>query len=217
MSKRATEIHHAIEALALALDPQRKHPFQGDIVDLLEWATKDVLAMRQQLNRFLSAVEHVTADGNTHHTVSTSEGWAMVHRERLRDLELNEEELTACEKELAEAEKATKLCYACNTALDEANDALYQRQGKPTYEQLEKQLLQTRALNIDPKPVELYPCGFNDLRSFIVRDGAWLIRSLHEGEPISTEQRNAVMHMISRAQDMAVLLARQPLYKVKEG
>ena len=44
-----TDVGNAIEALASALDPERKPPFKGDILDLLEWATKDVLAMRQQL------------------------------------------------------------------------------------------------------------------------------------------------------------------------
>ena len=39
----------AIEALADALDQERRKPFNGDICDLLEWATKDVFAMRQQL------------------------------------------------------------------------------------------------------------------------------------------------------------------------
>jgi len=39
----------AIEKLADALDHERSKPFRGDILDLLEWATKDTLAMRQQL------------------------------------------------------------------------------------------------------------------------------------------------------------------------
>ena len=40
----------AIEKLADALDPERKKPFGGDILNLLEWATKDVLEMRKQLS-----------------------------------------------------------------------------------------------------------------------------------------------------------------------
>jgi len=44
-----TDVGNAIEKLADALDPQRTKPFKGDVLDLLEWATKDVLAMRQQL------------------------------------------------------------------------------------------------------------------------------------------------------------------------
>ncbi len=39
----------AIEKLADALDPQRSKPFTGDILDLLEWAERDVLELRQQL------------------------------------------------------------------------------------------------------------------------------------------------------------------------
>jgi hypothetical protein len=52
MTKRncyVTDVGNAIEALATALDPERKAPFKGDILDLLEWAIKDVLEMRQQL------------------------------------------------------------------------------------------------------------------------------------------------------------------------
>ncbi len=44
-----TDVGDAIERLADALDPQRTKPFSGDILDLLEWAERDVLAMRQQL------------------------------------------------------------------------------------------------------------------------------------------------------------------------
>ena len=44
-----TQVGDAIEALASALDPEREPPFKGDILDLLEWAEKDVLELRQQL------------------------------------------------------------------------------------------------------------------------------------------------------------------------
>ena len=44
-----TDIIDAIEKLADALDPERSKPFSGDILDLLEWAANDALAMRQQL------------------------------------------------------------------------------------------------------------------------------------------------------------------------
>ncbi len=47
---RVEEIGRAIEKLADALDPERTKPFKGDILDLLEWATKDVLEPRQQLS-----------------------------------------------------------------------------------------------------------------------------------------------------------------------
>lgn len=52
MTKRhcfVPDVGDAIEALASALDPERKPPFKGDILDLLEWAEKDVLEMCQQL------------------------------------------------------------------------------------------------------------------------------------------------------------------------
>ena len=44
-----TQVGDAIEALASALDPDREKPFRGDILDLLEWAAKDVLAMRAEI------------------------------------------------------------------------------------------------------------------------------------------------------------------------
>ena len=50
------QVGDAIEALASALDPEREPPFKGDILDLLEWAEKDVLEMRALPNR-LSATE----------------------------------------------------------------------------------------------------------------------------------------------------------------
>lgn len=43
------QVGDAIEALASALDPEREPPFKGDILDLLEWAARDVLEIRQQL------------------------------------------------------------------------------------------------------------------------------------------------------------------------
>lgn len=46
-----TDVSDAIEKLADALDPERKPPFKGDILDLLEWAAKDVLEMRAEVER----------------------------------------------------------------------------------------------------------------------------------------------------------------------
>lgn len=49
MTKRnchVTDVGDAIEKLADALDPKRTKPFPGDILDLLEWATKDVLELK---------------------------------------------------------------------------------------------------------------------------------------------------------------------------
>ena len=51
------QVGDAIEALASALDPEREPPFKGDILDLLEWAEKDVLELRQQLAAKQSEVD----------------------------------------------------------------------------------------------------------------------------------------------------------------
>ena len=77
--------------------------------DVWRRASKDRDELRQQLAMFKSAVEHVTEDGCTRRSfVAMPEGWAMVHKDRLNDLELAEEQLAAtdgldqyilCEKE----------------------------------------------------------------------------------------------------------------------
>ena len=54
MTKRhcyVADVGAAIERLADALDPDRNKPSSGDILDLLEWAEKDVLDMRQRLEQ----------------------------------------------------------------------------------------------------------------------------------------------------------------------
>ena len=62
MTKRhcyVTDVGDAIEKLADALDPDREKPFRGDILDLLEWAIKDVLEMRQQVTLLRASVEEL--------------------------------------------------------------------------------------------------------------------------------------------------------------
>lgn len=54
-----TQVGDAIEALASALDPDREKPFRGDILDLLEWAERDVLELRQQFGAAKAEVAHV--------------------------------------------------------------------------------------------------------------------------------------------------------------
>ena len=54
MTKRhcyVQDVGIAIEKLADALDPERTKPFGGDILDLLEWAARDVLEMRVEIKR----------------------------------------------------------------------------------------------------------------------------------------------------------------------
>ena len=69
-------------------------------------ALEEIAELRKQLATFHSAVEHVTEDGCTRRSVvAMPEGWAMVHKDRLHDLELAEEQLAAtdgyimCEKD----------------------------------------------------------------------------------------------------------------------
>jgi len=57
----------------------------------------------------------------------------------------------------------------------------------------------------DQKPVACpFPCGWKRLFEIIVADGAFLARSLEEGEAITEHQREVVMHVIGYAKDMAL-------------
>lgn len=59
--------------------------------------------LRQQLATFHSAVEHVTEDGCLRRSfVAMPEGWAMVHKDRLHDLELAEEQLADVRNQVLE-------------------------------------------------------------------------------------------------------------------
>ena len=57
----------------------------------------------------------------------------------------------------------------------------------------------------DQEPVACpFPCGWKRLFEIIVADGAFLARSLEEGEAITEHQREVVMQMIGYAKDMAL-------------
>ena len=57
----------------------------------------------------------------------------------------------------------------------------------------------------DQEPVACpFPCGWKRLFEIIVADGAFLARSLEEGEAITEHQREVVMHVIGYAKDMAL-------------
>ncbi len=83
------------------LSHQKPDPeFYKNIKELIrkEDADKKITELTRQrdellaeLSSFKTAIEHVTADGKTRRSYSSSDGWSMVHRERLVDLELLEE------------------------------------------------------------------------------------------------------------------------------
>jgi len=78
MTKRncfVTQVGDAIEALATALDPQRKPPFKGDILDLLEWAEKDVLELRQRLDAARAEAAHVKEVEFPRRVAIVAENW----------------------------------------------------------------------------------------------------------------------------------------------
>ena len=64
----------------------------------------------------------------------------------------------------------------------------------------------------EQEPVSLYPCGFKELNSLVIKNGAYLARGMYEGEPVTESIRSAAMVLIGYAKDMSILLAKQPLY-----
>ncbi|NMD19129.1 MAG: hypothetical protein GYA76_02445 [Verrucomicrobia bacterium] len=76
----------------------------GAVADGVESCKEEIESLRQQLAAFHSAVEHVTEDGCLRRSfVAMPEGWAMVHKDRLHDLELAEEQLAAAQSEIESA------------------------------------------------------------------------------------------------------------------
>ena len=81
-------------------------PSRRDVVGdkVIYCMAAEIAELRQQLAAFHSAVEHVTEDGCTRRSfVAMPEGWAMVHKDRLHDLELAEEQLSAAQSEIESA------------------------------------------------------------------------------------------------------------------
>ena len=68
------------------------------------------------------------------------------------------------------------------------------------------------AYHAEQEPVSLYPCGFKELNSLVIKNGAYLARGMYEGEPVTESIRSAAMVLIGYAKDMSILLAKQPLY-----
>lgn len=91
----------------------------------------EINALYVELNTFKNAVDHVTADGKTSRAFSASEGWAMVHKDRLLDLECAEETNKRLQREneelrntLAKAEFIHGAQEATITALKRENEEL---------------------------------------------------------------------------------------------
>ena len=93
----------------------------------------------------------------------------------------------------------------------EQSDALFDGQVTDVY-LIDGHALPPSAIHealAQPKPKQKpvvcpFPCGWKRLFEIIVADGAFLARSLEEGEAITEHQREVVMHMIGYAKDMAL-------------
>lgn len=85
----------------------------------------EIAALRQQLATFHSAVEHVTEDGCTRRSVvAMPEGWAMVHKDRLHELELAEEQLADVRNQVLEECAAIAEDTAAGRDAEEIADAI---------------------------------------------------------------------------------------------
>ncbi len=86
---------------------------------------QEVRELRQQLSTFHSAVEHVTEDGCTRRSVvAMPEGWAMVHKDRLHELELAEEQLADVRNQVLEECAAIAEDTAAGRDAEEIADAI---------------------------------------------------------------------------------------------
>ncbi len=64
----------------------------------------------------------------------------------------------------------------------------------------------------EQEPVSLYPCGFKELNSLVIKNGAYLARGMNEDEPVTESIRSSAMVLVGYAKDMSDLLAKQPLF-----
>jgi hypothetical protein len=79
-------------ALVVRAMVAKYHLAKGQFDKLQELEDK-CLRLETQLEAFRTAAEHVTENGATKRTMSSSDGWAMCHVERLTDLEVLEEKM----------------------------------------------------------------------------------------------------------------------------
>lgn len=65
-----------------------------DLFITIDRQTKLIAKLKVELNLYRNARDHVTGRGKTKRTFSTGEGWAMVHKDYLLDLECAAEQLS---------------------------------------------------------------------------------------------------------------------------
>lgn len=93
-------------------------------------------------------------------------------------------------------------------ALEALQTVIIDVKTTPTAYEVQRQAITAiKAVLAQPeqKPVACpFPCGWKRLFEIIVADGAFLARSLEEGEAITEHQREVMMHVIGYAKDMAL-------------
>lgn len=68
--------------------------FDAGVLSLKTEMEKRIAELEKRLATFEEAVAHVTEDATASRSFTSSEGWSMVHTQRLHDLEIIEERLT---------------------------------------------------------------------------------------------------------------------------
>ena len=51
-----------------------------------------------------------------------------------------------------------------------------------------------------------YPCGWKNLLTYAIKDGAYLARAISEGEPVTENARSVTMRMVMRLRDVLMAL-----------
>jgi len=92
----------------------------GDAYECVEELCGMVADLRAELAQFQNAVEHVTENGKTTRSVSHSDKWAIVHSERLSDLECAEEKLALIRKAAKDCLESWEAGYRPHEVADEA-------------------------------------------------------------------------------------------------
>ncbi len=181
----------------------------------------EVAELRDQLNTFHSAVEHVTEDGCTRRSVvAMPEGWAMVHKDRLHDL-------TVAEEQLSEARTIIKEKEGQRQNLMEA----FRRQGDSAQEEICRLRKQEALLRDACMPLVLHRHTTNDAEYRAVEQALATTDDLSgyilcEKEPVVWMQSDHLSKFIHHACGSQASLVRcsdhqlmpdfQPLYRAKE-
>lgn len=108
------QLRQRVAELEKERDEALRVTFNPAVLEEMNNLTAERDALKLTLNTFQQAVEHVTEKGNTRRAFSTREGWAMIHKDRLLDLEIIEERCDALKQQRDKLVHAAQLCIKEN-------------------------------------------------------------------------------------------------------